>query len=110
MNTAIATQTESGGTPVTTPIAVTDDFDGNTRNATTPDVGADEFAGIGLDLTAPIISYSPLLNTGSTSVRTLEVTVTDAGSGVPTTAPGWPNLILENKRWCLVPQLRQLQL
>ncbi len=92
MNTGIATQTESGGTPVSTPIAVTDDFDGNTRDITTPDVGADEFAGVGLDLTAPIISYSPLLNTSSTTVRTLEVTVTDAGSGVPTTAPGWPNL------------------
>ncbi|MBP9581652.1 MAG: hypothetical protein IT276_10445, partial [Ignavibacteriaceae bacterium] len=92
VNTSTPTQTESGGTPVSSPIAVVDDFDGNTRNLTTPDVGADEFAGVGLDLVAPIISYSPLLNTSSTTVRTLAVTVTDAGSGVPTTAPGWPNL------------------
>ncbi len=91
MNTGIATQTESGGTPVSIPIAINDDFDGNTRNISTPDVGADEFAGIGLDLSAPIISYTPLLNTGSTSARTLVVSVTDA-SGVPTTTPGWPNL------------------
>ncbi len=92
VNTSVSTQTESGGTPVTSPIAVNDDFDGNPRSLTAPDVGADEFAGIGLDLNPPIISYSPLLNTSSTSVRSFNVTVTDVGSGVPTTAPGWPNL------------------
>jgi hypothetical protein len=36
---------ESGGLQVTTPFAITDDFDGNSRNST-PDVGADEFNGI----------------------------------------------------------------
>ena len=92
INTSTATQTESGGTPVSTPIAITDDFDGNLRDVSTPDVGADEFAGVGLDLTPPLISYSPLLNTSSVAERSLVVTVTDAGSGVPTTAPGWPNL------------------
>ena len=91
MQTTVATQTESGGTPVSTP-AITDDFDGDARNATTPDVGADEFGGIGLDLTPPIISYTPLLNTDATGARTLVVTVTDPGSGVPTVAPGWPYL------------------
>ena len=91
VNTGTATQTESGGTPVTSPVAVTDDFDGNTRNVSTPDVGADEFAGIGLDLSSPIISYTALGPTNSTSARTLVVNITDA-SGVPTTAPGWPNL------------------
>ncbi|WP_290663207.1 hypothetical protein, partial [Ignavibacterium sp.] len=66
INPSIATQLESGGVPVSTPIAITDDFDGNSRNVTTPDVGADEFAGTPLDLTAPLISFTPLLNTGST--------------------------------------------
>ena len=39
INTTIATQLESGAAPVA---GITDDFDGNTRNASTPDVGADE--------------------------------------------------------------------
>ena len=44
MNTTIPTLCESGGVPVTSP-SITNDIDGNTRS-TTPDVGADEFAGI----------------------------------------------------------------
>jgi hypothetical protein len=87
VNTGIATQTESGGTPVTTPIAVTTDFDGNTRNASSPDVGADEFNGIGIDITAPFIGYTPLAHTTSTVNRNLTgVTIID-GSGV-NTSPG----------------------
>ncbi len=85
------TQTESGGTPIASPIAVTDDFDGNTRNITTPDVGADEFNGMSLDLTPPSITYSPLLNTSSTSNRTLTTIITDP-SGVPTSGIGLPVL------------------
>ncbi|WP_290662412.1 hypothetical protein, partial [Ignavibacterium sp.] len=57
----------------------------------TPDVGADEFAGTPLDLTAPLISFTPLLNTGSTSARTLVASITDA-SGVPTSGIGLPVL------------------
>ena len=70
INTGIATQVESGGTPVTSPIVITTDYDGNTRNASTPDIGADEFTGIAADLASPIIVYNPLLNTSSTSIRT----------------------------------------
>ena len=88
MNTAIATQCESGGQPIT---GITDDFDGNTRNVSTPDVGADEFAGTGLDLTPPVITLAPLLNTSSTVNRTLNVTITDV-SGVPTSGLGLPVL------------------
>ena len=72
VNTGIATQTESGGTPVA---GITDDFDGDTRNATTPDVGADEFAGIGADLTAPLISYT-LLGNGSVASSSVSLTAT----------------------------------
>ena len=55
INPAVATQINNGGTPVSSPYAVTDDIDGDTRNATTPDVGADEFNGFfTLNLTALI--------------------------------------------------------
>jgi hypothetical protein len=91
LNTTVATQLESGATPVSAPIAVTTDYDGDSRNANTPDIGADEFNGVLLDLTPPTIVYTPLLNTVTTTARSLVVDVTDA-SGVPTTAPGWPYL------------------
>jgi hypothetical protein len=42
LQTGAFTQCESGGTPVTVPISITEDFDGNTRNESAPDVGADE--------------------------------------------------------------------
>lgn len=42
MQTTIATKTESGGKP----IAITVDYDGDMRNGSTPDIGADEFSGI----------------------------------------------------------------
>lgn len=42
LDPAAGTQLESGGSTVG---GVTDDYDGNTRNATTPDIGADEFNG-----------------------------------------------------------------
>jgi len=43
------------------------------------------------DLTPPIIAYTPLGNTCSTSNRTLTATITD-DSGVPTSGPGLPVL------------------
>ena len=88
MNSTIATQCESGGVPVA---GITDDFDGDTRNANTPDVGADEFEGIAIDLSAPLISYTPLANTNTTGARTLTSTIVDA-SGVPTSGIGLPVL------------------
>jgi hypothetical protein len=42
LQTTIPTMCESGAKPIVVPIAITDDYDGNTRNTTTPDVGADE--------------------------------------------------------------------
>ncbi len=97
VDTTIATQTESGGTPVTTPVAVTTDYDGNTRNLTTPDVGADEFNGIAADLTAPSISYDLLTNTSLTTNRSVVgVSITD-GSGVNTTAGTKPRIYFKRK-------------
>ena len=88
IDTTIATQLESGGIPIA---GITDDFDGDTRNVSTPDIGADEFNGILLDLTPPTISYAPLGNTNLTTNRTLTASITDA-TGVPTGGVGLPVL------------------
>jgi len=50
---SISTLIESGGKPVTTPVAITTDFDGDQRHASHPDIGADEFAGIFYTCTTP---------------------------------------------------------
>ena len=52
MLTSVPTYCESGALAIVTPIAITDDFDGNTRTGT-PDVGADEFAGIAAGVVNP---------------------------------------------------------
>ncbi|MGI4875453.1 MAG: T9SS type A sorting domain-containing protein [Janthinobacterium lividum] len=85
ISTATATQVESGGTPVS---GITTDYDGDTRNTSTPDIGADEGTFLPSDQTPPVITYTPLGNTSTTTSRTLVVTITDAsglatGTGVP---------------------------
>ncbi|MBS4035762.1 MAG: right-handed parallel beta-helix repeat-containing protein, partial [Ignavibacterium sp.] len=80
INEAIATQLESGGAPIP---GITTDFEGDVRNATTPDIGADEFNGIPLDLTPPAISYTLIANQSNLSSITLTATITDF-SGVAT--------------------------
>jgi hypothetical protein len=86
INTATPTQLEGGGVTVA---GITDDFDGDTR-AGTPDIGADEFAGILLDLVGPNITYVTLSNTSSTGDRVLTISVTDP-SGVAS-GPGAPGI------------------
>ncbi|AFH48558.1 Hypothetical protein IALB_0846 [Ignavibacterium album JCM 16511] len=83
INETIPTQLESGGAPIA---GITTDFEGDLRNATTPDIGADEFTGTPLDLTPPLISYNLLPNAlfSNTSVS-LTATITDL-SGVATGA------------------------
>ncbi|RZK63245.1 MAG: T9SS type A sorting domain-containing protein, partial [Hymenobacter sp.] len=80
LDPTVATQAESAGTPIA---GITTDYDGDTRNASTPDIGADEGTFIASDVTAPAITYTPLGNTASTTNRTLVATITDA-SGVAT--------------------------
>ncbi|WP_337873466.1 hypothetical protein, partial [Ignavibacterium sp.] len=82
VRTDVSTQTESGGTPITSPISVATDFDNEARNSSTPDVGADEFNGIGQDITPPSISYTLLNHTLSTNNITLSNVVIIDQSGV----------------------------
>lgn len=92
INTSTATQIESGGAAISSPIAISDDYDGNSRHASTPDVGADEGSFTGLDLIGPTISYTTLANTSSTSNRAFSsVTISDA-SGVNTTSGNRPRV------------------
>ena len=68
----------------------TDDFDGQTRASFTPvDIGADAGNFAGIDLSPPVITYTPLGNTTSTANRTLASTITDV-TGVPTSGVGLP--------------------
>ena len=91
------TTLESNGTTIT---GYTTDFDNNTRPGPTgsvnggafaPDLGADEFDGVFLDVSGPSISYTPLSFTCSSGNRTLTATITDV-SNVPTSGLGLPVL------------------
>ncbi|GAA4037145.1 hypothetical protein GCM10022409_22600 [Hymenobacter glaciei] len=79
------TQVESGGTPIS---SITTDFDGDARNATTPDIGADEGTFTPQDLSGPTITVAALGNTPSTTNRTITVTIADpSGIATGTNAP-----------------------
>src|SRR5690606_139421 len=78
LNPAVPTQAEGTATPITTPLAITTDFDGNTRNATNPDMGADEGNFIPKDATPPSIIYTTLDNTIlTTGDRIVTATISD---------------------------------
>jgi hypothetical protein len=95
---ATASQLESAGVAAG---GITVDIDNDTRpgpagsvngGGTAPDMGADEFDGIPVDLSAPGISYTPLTFICATGDRTLSnVTITD-GSGVPTSGTLVPRI------------------
>jgi trimeric autotransporter adhesin len=103
LKTTIATSCESGGTVISTPISIVTDYDGDSRfpnggypdnpsyPATAPDIGADEMAGIPLDVNGPVINYATLTNTSSTTARMVTATITDV-TGVPTSGIGLPRL------------------
>jgi hypothetical protein len=115
INAATPTQVESSGLTVAIP-DINVDFDNNPRYPNTgypvnasyppiaPDLGADEFGGIPMDLTAPFINYQPMLNTSMLTARTLVATITDM-HGVPTSGIGLPRLAwkkLYNGTWTYV--------
>jgi len=74
INPATPTQLESGAAPIA---GITDDFDGDVRNVSTPDIGADEGSFVLLDLVGPSINYTNFLNTSLTTNRTLAASVVD---------------------------------
>ncbi len=103
LQNSVATQCEAGGVVISTPVAITSDFDGDARYPNAgypvnvsftpgaPDMGADEFGGLPNDITAPSITYTPFTQTSSFAARTLSATITD-GSGIPTSGAGLPVL------------------
>ena len=99
LQAAVTTQCESGGTIITSPFAITTDYDNDNRyptagypgTANAPDIGADEFAGLPSDITAPTITYNLLGNQCGAGSQVLTATITDA-SGVPTSGIGLPVL------------------
>ncbi|MGB3949321.1 MAG: T9SS type A sorting domain-containing protein [Bacteroidia bacterium] len=91
INSTIPTQIESAAQNIST---YTDDFDGNIRQGnlgytgtgSMPDIGADEFNGLIVDFTPPVISYTALSNTSCLANDTIVATITDANS--VNTTPG----------------------
>src|SRR5207249_7186947 len=96
-----STQLESGGLIVP---SITTDIDPDSRYpnpgypenplfpATAPDIGADEFAGMPLDLTPPTIGYTPLTNTTSITNRALSNVIIFDPSGINVTLGTRPRL------------------
>ena len=88
IDSTIATLIESGATTVVTPL-ITDDYDGIARYpnsgypnnlsfpASAPDIGADEFGGITIDMVGPVITYTALGNNSNLVSRNLTAAITD---------------------------------
>ncbi len=81
INSSVPTFLEAGGTPIT---GITTDYDGDVRNATTPDIGADEFNGV--RPTGPVFAISPdvkdygQVRVGLSSSQVFAVTNTGVGT------------------------------
>ncbi|HPH86173.1 MAG TPA: hypothetical protein PLC48_11970, partial [Ferruginibacter sp.] len=80
VNTATPTLAEGNGATIA---LFTDDFEGDIRNATTPDVGADEFSGIPIILvTINSVSASPSGNLCTAAARTITANTTAGGTTI----------------------------
>ncbi|RYU78302.1 T9SS type A sorting domain-containing protein [Hymenobacter persicinus] len=92
IQTGVPTQVEGGGQNLSaSALPVPTDIDAQARTVASPDLGADEGAFQGVDLSGPSIVYTSLPNTASTGNRSLNVFINDP-SGVNTTAPLGPRL------------------
>ena len=88
VDTTTPTLIEGGAAPVAAPLAITSDFDGDTRSAGSPDIGADEFSGT-RPLLPPTVQIAPKSkNFGSVQVGTSasdnQFTVKNSGGGILT--------------------------
>ncbi|MCB9191260.1 MAG: PKD domain-containing protein [Flavobacteriales bacterium] len=78
-NTDLHVGAGSGIDALATVLSITDDIDGDTRDVSTPDIGADEY-----NNTLPVVTLDADVNTGTeaaTTVITLTVTATTAVTG-----------------------------
>ena len=103
LSSTVLTECESGGSVISAPLSITNDYDDQPRYPnpgypakagyppSAPDVGADEFGGMTIDLTPPAIGFTPLNNTSSSAARDLVTSISDK-SGVPTSGNGLPRL------------------
>ena len=83
INPAIPTGVESGGTPIG---GITDDYDGDTRNALTPDIGADEFTAV-MPTPTPTPTPAPTPTPTPTATATPTATPTATATATPTATP-----------------------
>jgi len=97
INTTIPTAIESGAFPISSPITINADYENNTRNISTPDIGAFEGDYTILDIIPPSISYDNIRTTNSTANYILNdyFTIVDA-SGVDVTT-NKPRLYYKNR-------------
>lgn len=101
ISTTIATQIESGAVNIST---ITADFDADIRQGnpgyagtgTSPDIGADEFNGLPIDMTPPVISYTPLADNSCLTSDTVFATITD-GTAVNTISGTNPRIWFKKK-------------
>lgn len=98
LQTTVPTLAESAGQRINNPIEIDEDFDGENRSLTTPDIGADEFSGIaGLVLNPasftamPISSRQTRLNF-ATNAGNNEIVIVFNTSGSFTTPAGEPTV------------------
>jgi len=88
IDAAIATQLESAGSAVA---GITTDYDGNVRNATTPDIGADEFNGISPAPVLVSLTVLPATPQCIATARTISVSASTAGSPITSVTINYNN-------------------
>lgn len=93
IQTGVPTPVEASGIAIAT---ITEDFDGDIRSNLTPtDIGADAAIFNSMDdKFTPNITYTALTNGSATcsTTRTLTATITDVGTGVPTSGANVPRI------------------
>jgi hypothetical protein len=98
IDNSIATLLESAGIPITSPLAIITDLDGDVRSATSPDIGADEGNFLSNDINPPDISYTLLSHTESTLNRAVTGVVITDYSGINVSPGTKPRLYFKRNK------------